>query len=248
MSWGWKRFFSFNTADRITALVVILLGLGLLLLFAGNRLRSGIPGHSNTFPNPDSLLEKDSAVDRVPMILYSSDSTAESSPKFPNDQQKVSEHLERSKDYVGPPKYPSYSPKRRIPEGATLELNRADSAMLTMVPGIGASFARRIVSLRERLGGYYTVLQLQEVYGMTPDRYRQIKPYFTVGVPPERVNISEIPFDSIPRHPYLSYEQKNALQRILFRDGKIKGWDQLLSLECFTRDDSVRLSHYFVFE
>lgn len=42
----------------------------------------------------------------------------------------------------------------KIADGVVIELNSADSAKLTGLIGIGASFARRIVNYRNRLGGY----------------------------------------------------------------------------------------------
>ena len=46
-----------------------------------------------------------------------------------------------------------------------IELNNADTLSLTQIIGIGPSFAKRICSYRDKLGGYLYKEQLKEVYG-----------------------------------------------------------------------------------
>lgn len=155
--------------------------------------------------------------------------------------------IELNADYVGLVKNKVYHKIPKLSKGETLNLNTVDTTELCLVPMIGPSFARRIVKYRQKLGGFYTVLQLQEIYGMTYDRYKQIKTYFRIERAPIRRSLSLFSYDSIPRHPYLNYKQRNALSRILYREGHLNGWQQLVNTGYFTQDDSVRLSHYFIF-
>lgn len=240
---GIKHFFSFHLGDLGLILLVVLfisLGIG---LFSRSNAKTGLPQPTAL----DSTIQADTT-DRRQATTNSHSQSA--SPRTINDSKNYihGDNRETNAHYVGPPAQQQYTPKRRLPHGATLCLNSADSAALTLVPGIGPSFARRIVALRKRLGGFYTVLQLQEVYGMTPDRYQAIKPFFRVEQLPKKLRLATMPYDSLPRHPYLSYEQRNALERILFRDGQLHGWSQLKTLDCFGVEDSIRLSHYFIFE
>lgn len=227
-----RELFRLHTGDRpglITLTILLISGITIYLVSKPTS-ASSFPPEAPLLTSADTL-QKDS--------IYT-----DTHPLKPKEKPS----LERNAEYVGPPAGSEYTPKRRIPQGATIDLNQADSALLTRVPGIGPAFARRIVSYRERLGGYYTVLQLQEVWGMTSERYQQIKPFFTVNQPPVRINLSQTAYDSIPFHPYLNRAQRNTIERLLFRDGKLHGWSQLAHLDAFTKDDSVRLSHYFLFE
>lgn len=227
---GFFRIFRFNSSDIGLALLLFALIVGAVALFSFNNNSNNAP--QNTPPTANYVSSASDSIRTIDLERKVIDKT----------------NRETSADYVGPPQKENYTPKRRIPEGATVDLNKADSATLTLVPGIGPTYARRIVALRNRLGGYYTILQLQEVYGMTPTRYSEIKKYFSLAEKPQRLRIATLAYDSIPQHPYLSREQHNAIERILFRDGKLRGWKQLLSLECFSHDDSIRLSHYFIME
>ncbi len=66
--------------------------------------------------------------------------------------------------------------KKRNP--VALSLNGADSAALEQLPGIGPVLASRIVRYREKLGGFYNVAQLREVYGISDSLYLFLEPYW----------------------------------------------------------------------
>lgn len=153
--------------------------------------------------------------------------------------------LYRSKDYVGPPEHLQRSRVRKFAERRVLDLNTVDSLTLLRVPGIGPAFARRILTLRQRLGGYYTVLQLQEVYGMDADKYLELREWFRIGRLPTQYPLAELSATNIPRHPYLSYQQRRTLAQLIRRHGTISRWSTLMREPVFSRDDSIRLCHYF---
>lgn len=78
------------------------------------------------------------------------------------------------------PHFPSYPKAEKWPQGTVVELNSADTTALKMVPGIGSVFAKRIIKYRDLLGGFYSVEQLGEVYGIDEDRYEAMKSWFSV--------------------------------------------------------------------
>lgn len=230
-----SKFFRFGKSDLLVFFFfVCLAGVGATLLLWGKP-----QNKAEILPQTNQI-----ASNSQEAPLYGNTAAPSAARRSP----AARDSLVLSKDYVGPPTSDrSYTNSRKLPEGITLPLNQADSATLTQVPGIGATFAQRIVRYRERLGGFYTLLQLQEVYGMTTEKFQQIYPYFTLGTAPQRIALGTLPYDSLPQHPYLNRGQRNAIARILYRDGKLQGWQQLANLPEFTRDDSIRLGHYFTF-
>jgi competence protein ComEA len=105
-----------------------------------------------------------------------------------------------------------YIAVKKARPGEVIELNSADSAKMTMVRGIGASFAVRIIRYRNRLGGFYNKEQLKEIYGVDSAKYKEIKE--EVSVNPEKVkkiDINTISFDQLRIFPYLGYKQVNAI-------------------------------------
>lgn len=95
---------------------------------------------------------------------------------------------------------------------AKLELNAADSASLRKLKGIGPAYAARIVKYRELLGGYVAVEQLLEVYGMQEEYYQMFADKLTIDQSKvKQLSLMENSFKTLVRHPYLSYEQVQAI-------------------------------------
>lgn len=96
----------------------------------------------------------------------------------------------------------------QIPEKqySVLELNQADSLALIRIKGIGPYYARRILTYRERLGGFHTVNQLKEL-NMTYFNVDSSAHLLTVNPALIRKkNLEVLTFKEILKHPYLEYE------------------------------------------
>lgn len=61
-----------------------------------------------------------------------------------------------------------------------LDLNRVSVDDLRLIPGIGESLAREIVTYRERRKGFRSVEELKNVKGVGEKKYRSYKPFLTV--------------------------------------------------------------------
>lgn len=137
----------------------------------------------------------------------------------------------------------------KFPKGTVVELNGADSLTLRKVPGIGEAFSRRIIKYRDLLGGFYTVTQLAEVYGIDEERYAALAPWFiadTTQIRPIAVNHAD--FRTLIRHPYLNKQQTVTLLNLVKRKGRLSGWSDLRLLEEFTPEERERLRFYLSFE
>ncbi|NCC30527.1 MAG: helix-hairpin-helix domain-containing protein, partial [Chloroflexia bacterium] len=67
-------------------------------------------------------------------------------------------------------------------EGTQLiDLNRATSAELETLPGVGPVLAQRIVVRRTEQGAYTSVEQLRDVAGIGDKLFAQIEPLITVA-------------------------------------------------------------------
>lgn len=142
-----------------------------------------------------------------------------------------------------------YPKAEKYPIGTVIELNSADTTSLKKVPGIGSAFARRIVKYRELLGGFYTVEQLAEVYGIDEERYNAMKSWFKVDLSAIRqLRANYMPAKELACHPYVNYKQAHSIERMVRQKGKLQGWENLSLLEEFTAFDRKRLAAYLSFE
>ena len=104
-----------------------------------------------------------------------------------------------------------------------LDLNRADSAALDELPGIGPWFATKILEYRDELGGYSFSEQLLDIYHFDRDKYDALSDLVFCS-PPAPYALWSLPADSLRRHPYIHSVQA-ARSIVLFRDNTPRdGW------------------------
>ncbi len=91
-------------------------------------------------------------------------------------------------------------------QASPIELNTADSSTLLTVRGIGPYYASKIIRYRERLGGFYSLKQLNEL-NMKYFNTDSCSHLFSVD--PTIIRLSDLDtmsFKAILHHPYLEYE------------------------------------------
>ena len=130
-----------------------------------------------------------------------------------------------------------------------VELNTADTTILKKVPGIGSTFARRIIKYRELLGGFYSVSQLHEVYGIDEERYNTMKSWFSADLSLIcQLIVNKVSMNDLQKHPYINYRQARIIGQLRKQKGKLTGWENFQLLEEFTDADRERLTPYLSFE
>lgn len=126
-----------------------------------------------------------------------------------------------------------------------IELNLADTTELKKIPGIGSGIAKRIVAYRNRLGGYLTPLQLQEIEYVSDTLNR----WFFVSNPSIRkINLNRSGIERLKAHPYINFYQAKVIVEYRKRKGKINSLKQLALYEEFSEEDINRIEPYICFE
>ena len=135
-----------------------------------------------------------------------------------------------------------YQPKIR--QGEHIVLNTADTAALKSVPGIGPYFARKVVQYGERLGGYVSVDQLDEIEDFPLDA----KEYLVVEHPsPRKLNVNQLSLNELKRHPYINFYQARAITDYRRLHGPLKSLDDLRLSKDFPQPAIDRLRPYVTF-
>jgi competence ComEA-like helix-hairpin-helix protein len=133
----------------------------------------------------------------------------------------------------------------KYPEGTQIDVNSADTVELKKIPGIGSGIAGSIVRYRERLGGFYTLSQLEEVKHVTPDLLKWFK---LENDSVRKVEINKAGLDKLRAHPYLNFYQAKIIIEHRRTKGAIKSLSQLALYEEFAEKDLNRLSAYISFD
>lgn len=130
-----------------------------------------------------------------------------------------------------------------------VELNTADTTALMQIKGIGRSYACAIIRFRKQAGGFVSVDQLSEIYGMTPENLDKIKPFCIVNlqfVQKIKVNIASV--EKLKAHPYLNFYQAKQIYELRRKKGKLSGMADLKRLSELDEITLTKIAAYLNFE
>jgi competence ComEA-like helix-hairpin-helix protein len=129
-----------------------------------------------------------------------------------------------------------------------VDINRADSAQLVAIDGIGAKSAAEIIKYRELLGGYYSVEQIAELKSVTESNFEKILPKISCdSFVISKIDINFAGPKELERHPYVSAQ---ALRRIIKQRQLKGGWsriEEMTEQNILSEEDAKRLAPYLRF-
>jgi len=132
---------------------------------------------------------------------------------------------------------------------AKIDLNRCDSADLDKLPGIGPVLSARIIKYRNLLGGYSTVEQLREVYGLRDSTFMLISGRVSAdSALLRKININTAVFSELLRHPYLDKHDVQAIMKYRELKGRAEGISELIVNGILPGDKASRVSPYLDFD
>ncbi|MGM0530396.1 MAG: helix-hairpin-helix domain-containing protein [Bacteroidota bacterium] len=126
-----------------------------------------------------------------------------------------------------------------------IEINTADTFHLTLLRGIGPTYARRICKYRDLLGGFSSKEQLKEVYGITEELVSLIDS--TINIDREQIrtiDVNKAKFGELIRHPYLNeFQTKAIIQYRQFKE-RINDLRELVSNNILDEKTYFRMEPY----
>lgn len=132
----------------------------------------------------------------------------------------------------------------KIRETEQVVLNTADTTTLKTIPGIGPYFARKIVQYGQRLGGYVSIDQLDEIEGFP----QEAKHYLVINQPQtQKLNVNRMTLDELKRHPYISFFQAKAITDYRRLHGPLHSLNELRLSKDFPPEAIKRLLPYVAY-
>lgn len=132
-------------------------------------------------------------------------------------------------------------------ETRIVELNTADSSDLVSVNGIGPFFAKRILSYRERLGGFHSTAQLKEVFGMDDEHFAQVSGFVKADSSYiRRINVNTATVADLKKHPYIAPGVAQALVNYRKQHGPFRTVADIRGCALITEELYRKLAPYLI--
>lgn len=126
-----------------------------------------------------------------------------------------------------------------------IDINTADTTAFISLPGIGSKLASRIISFREKLGGFYSVDQISETYGLQDSVFKKIKTYLqcnNAGI--KKLNVNTATKDELKAHPYIRWSIANAVIEYRNQHGRFTSLEDLKKINALDETVLNKLMHY----
>jgi competence protein ComEA len=131
------------------------------------------------------------------------------------------------------------------PRTQPIDVNLADTAAWIALPGIGTKLATRITLFRERLGGFYSIEQVSETYGLADSVFNRIRPLLQLSpFSVRKLNLNTATLEELKSHPYLKTGLAAAIVNYRQQHGPFTHTQDLLKILPVTKELYEKLVPY----
>ncbi|SIT91441.1 ComEA family DNA-binding protein [Pontibacter indicus] len=121
---------------------------------------------------------------------------------------------------------------------APFNINAADTTQLKQIRGIGSKLSARIVKYRDGLGGFHSMAQVQEVYGLPPAVVDSLHKYTFVPKANmlKQIRLNQAKADELKAHPYISSNVARAIVAYREQHGDFQQVEDIRQIKIVTAE------------
>lgn len=129
------------------------------------------------------------------------------------------------------------------------DLNSATAEELQAINGIGNKLSARIVKYRESIGGFRDNIQLQDVYGLSPEVIQRLLKKFEVrDITLTKLDLNSVTVIELSEVPYFNYELAREVVAYRKSHGSISSFEELLQIKGFPVEKIDRIKLYLAID
>jgi DNA uptake protein ComE-like DNA-binding protein len=162
--------------------------------------------------------------------------------KFPDWVQNKSNFKYDKKEYV----QKTFLKKEKI---SILDINQATQEDLIKIYGIGEGLSTRILKQKESLGGFVSMEQMEDVWGLSPEVIAELNSHFKVFVIPpiKKIPINDASLKELSQFPYFKYSLAKQIVTYRSMNGKINNIEDLSKIKDFPVEKAKIIGLYLEF-
>ena len=130
-----------------------------------------------------------------------------------------------------------------------IDINLATAEDLKKVYGIGDGLSERILKEKEKFGGFVSMDQMSDIWGLSPEVIEKLQQEFTITKQPEitKIKINDATFKELMQFPYFKYKVAKSIVTFRTMNAKIAGVEDLLKISDFPIDRINIIALYLEF-
>jgi len=137
----------------------------------------------------------------------------------------------------------SFTKKKEL---SIININTADTTQLKALRGIGSKLSARIVKYRDNIGGFHSIDQLHEIYGLKTEVIDNIKNQLVVEGELKKIDINAIVKDSLVKHFYFDYKLVNAIINYRYHNGHFHSVKELKNIKLISETEFDKIAPYIL--
>ena len=132
---------------------------------------------------------------------------------------------------------------------AIIDINKATAEDLEKIYGIGQGLSARILKERAKYGGFVSMEQLQDIWGLSAEVIASLQQRFTVKELPDyqRININTATINELTKLPYFKYALARNIVAYRSMNGQFKTIEDLTKISAFPVDRIKIIALYLEF-
>ncbi len=161
---------------------------------------------------------------------------------------KFPDWVMNKKEFKEYKKYPNsaFAKKEKI---VIIDINQATQEDLIKVYGIGEAISIRILKFKESLGGFVSMEQMNDIWGLSPEVIEKLNAHFKVSVLPnvKKIDINNAPIKELSLFPYFKYPISKNIVTFRSMNGDIKNNEDLTKIKGLSIEKAKIIALYLDF-
>jgi DNA uptake protein ComE-like DNA-binding protein len=161
---------------------------------------------------------------------------------------KFPDWVNNKKEFKEFKKYPNqaFAKKEKI---VLIDINQASKEDLIKIYGIGEAISLRILKQKESLGGFVSMEQMKDVWGLSPEVIENLNTHFKVSVLPnfKKIDINNASLKELSQFYYFRYALAKEIVTYRSMRGNINNIEDLTKIKGFPVDKAKVIGLYLDF-
>lgn len=161
---------------------------------------------------------------------------------------KFPDWVKNKKEFKDFKKYPNtaFAKKEKI---VVIDINQATQEDLIKIYGIGEVTAIRILKYKESLGGFVSMEQMNEIWGLLPEVIEKLNIHFNISAATniKKIDINNASIKELSLFPYFKYPLSKNIVTFRSMNGDIKNIEDLTKIKGMSIDKAKIIALYLNF-